>query len=321
MVAALLPGLRDLRSPLAAGYVWLLAMYIAFESSVPTESQATGIWESLLRLQDTISSLGAGVALSFAAYLLGSISEVLTSAVVASGRLLFTGRPARALWGRFASVGGADPPPGSGQVSASALGALNELATRRLRAVEDALPDGITLASAMREAQLSGDATRHLPRVARLIARALPQFVGARLSPDLRVDERLESDEAQRVDVVRNAMASHIAGQVVDELDLIRTNLRGRESELFSEVDRLRSEAELRVALALPMAALSGALATRSAAVPALAVLAGSAVLAVQGRGRRRESDDALIEAIRLDRAPTPSLERLEVLAKELAAG
>lgn len=316
MVAALLPGLRDLRAPLAAGYVWLLALYIAFESSIPTEAQATGVWQSILRLHGAVGSFGVGVALTFVAYLLGSISEVLTSALLGISRSDW--RPVGTLWARLSQL--REPPPGSGEVSRAGSAALHELATAHLRAVEDALPAGITLASVTRVASASSSAEpEHLRRVARLVERVLPQLSLSELPADLEVDMQLEIDEGKRADFVRNAMARHIAGQVVSELDLVRTNLRGRESELFSEIDRLRSEAELRLALALPMVALGTALASQSATGPAVAVLAASAVLAFQGRGRQRESDDALIEAIRLDRAPTPSLGRLEVLAKELA--
>jgi len=75
MLTSVLPGVRELRAPLAAGYLWLLALYIALEPLVPGQAQATGVWGSLLKLEAVASPVGLGVAITFVAYLVGSISE------------------------------------------------------------------------------------------------------------------------------------------------------------------------------------------------------------------------------------------------------
>ncbi len=73
MLANLLPGLRDIRAPLAAGYVWLVVGYIAFDPLVP--SKPHGIWETLSHLDHLASAVGLGVAVSFLAYVIGTLSQ------------------------------------------------------------------------------------------------------------------------------------------------------------------------------------------------------------------------------------------------------
>jgi hypothetical protein len=87
MLASLLPGLRELRTPLAIGWTWLAALWLAFGELIPTREQATGI---VLSLYDAIDVLGDATVLgilTFIAYLLGSLLEPQ------SDRLSSTPRP------------------------------------------------------------------------------------------------------------------------------------------------------------------------------------------------------------------------------------
>ncbi|MFF4392878.1 MULTISPECIES: hypothetical protein [unclassified Streptomyces] len=40
MLASLLPGLRELRTPLATGYLYLLLLFLLFSDSIPTKNEA-----------------------------------------------------------------------------------------------------------------------------------------------------------------------------------------------------------------------------------------------------------------------------------------
>ena len=76
MLMNLLPGLRDLRAPLAAGYLWLIGLWLLLVDAVPSRSKATGVVAHVYTLTH---DLGHGVvlaAISFAAYLVGSILSV-----------------------------------------------------------------------------------------------------------------------------------------------------------------------------------------------------------------------------------------------------
>ena len=75
MLVNLLPGLRELRAPLASGFVWLLTGWLIFAPRVPLASNAKGIWEDLYRLGEGVGRPGVLAAATFAAYIVGIFNE------------------------------------------------------------------------------------------------------------------------------------------------------------------------------------------------------------------------------------------------------
>ncbi|MGW1901987.1 hypothetical protein ACWCQB_32320 [Streptomyces hirsutus] len=76
MLASLLPGLRELRTPLAIGYLYALSLYLLLGDSIPSRSEAG---QQLQPLYDAAHWLGKPVVLAagaFLAYLMGSVLEV-----------------------------------------------------------------------------------------------------------------------------------------------------------------------------------------------------------------------------------------------------
>lgn len=73
MLASLLPGVRDLRTPLVAGYTLLLVLWLVFHDAIPTAVEATGIAASIYELRDLLGRPAMLAALTFVAYVLGSI--------------------------------------------------------------------------------------------------------------------------------------------------------------------------------------------------------------------------------------------------------
>src|SRR4051812_13097053 len=78
MIADLLPGVREFRAPLAAGYVWLAFVY--FVIGAPTEVDDAP--DPLQELLTALPTVATGIALSFVAYLIGSISQDLFGQVL-----------------------------------------------------------------------------------------------------------------------------------------------------------------------------------------------------------------------------------------------
>lgn len=71
---ALLPGLREIRAPLVAGYIWLVVGWLCLGSSLPSrETNAT--YGQLWVLIDAVGPIGAAVIASMAAYLIGSLVQ------------------------------------------------------------------------------------------------------------------------------------------------------------------------------------------------------------------------------------------------------
>lgn len=77
VLAQLLPAIREVRSPLVGGYVWLLSAWLFFGDAVPAslrESQVEA-WVLIGRLMDPLGAAGLAVVGSVAAYLVGSLAE------------------------------------------------------------------------------------------------------------------------------------------------------------------------------------------------------------------------------------------------------
>jgi hypothetical protein len=72
MLMNLLPGLPELRAPLAAGDLWLLGLWLMLADDVPGRADAAGFWRRFFKAMDTFTAIGQAAALTFAAYLLGS---------------------------------------------------------------------------------------------------------------------------------------------------------------------------------------------------------------------------------------------------------
>jgi hypothetical protein len=74
MLASLLPGLRDVRTPLTVGYLWLFILWLWFADKWPSERPRDD--GAIARIFDVQTLLGSSVmiaALSFVAYVLGSL--------------------------------------------------------------------------------------------------------------------------------------------------------------------------------------------------------------------------------------------------------
>src|SRR5688500_9162183 len=88
MLTSLLPGLRELRAPLVAGYVWVVGLWFAFGHLFPAAAQATGGWAEVNRIAGWAGRPGILAAVSLAAYLLGIFSVAMTKLVVRIGNLI-----------------------------------------------------------------------------------------------------------------------------------------------------------------------------------------------------------------------------------------
>jgi hypothetical protein len=74
MLTNLLPGLRELCAPLAAGYVWILALWLGLHPILPLHGKATGPYRDILDVADWAGKPGTFAAITFAAYLAGVLS-------------------------------------------------------------------------------------------------------------------------------------------------------------------------------------------------------------------------------------------------------
>ena len=73
MLSNILPGLRELRAPLAAGYLWLLALWLWLPWDLPAKDDLPDTLRRLYDLAPLVSAVGMSVVVSVAAFILGSI--------------------------------------------------------------------------------------------------------------------------------------------------------------------------------------------------------------------------------------------------------
>jgi len=88
MLASLLPGLRDLRTPLTVGYLWLLFGWFSFGDALPrSDPRDGGVVSRTYELVGILGAPAAVAALSFAAYVIGAIVTLPTEGGLATSLL------------------------------------------------------------------------------------------------------------------------------------------------------------------------------------------------------------------------------------------
>jgi hypothetical protein len=171
----LIPGLRELRAPLAAGSILLLAAWIAVDPSLPDKKHATGVYRSLLELGDIVSVLGKGAALGFGAYMVGSLYTSITAARVTSLE-----RPIQALQATLRRIRGPITSTAMRSDEGGSEGAVfsaGEILTKRgVRSLRGYVREGVT---AVRRT-LSGVGIR----LEQMERRSLPGLLGRSLNLD-----------------------------------------------------------------------------------------------------------------------------------------
>ena len=285
MLASLLPGLRELRTPLAAGYLWLVALWLAVAQSFPDRSDADGVAETVYELVDGVSVVGVGVAASFAAYIVGALSLAFFTTPL---RMLFRSE-------RLTQVEQLNP------FSKQARAAVEQLAREARVRLEGLV--------ALRETpleQLIAEEARPLGRAPRRRPRR-----PATLTASTRVLSPAESREAA------------LRRLILDDFKLVMTRLLGTETDLYSAIDRHRAEVEFRLGVIPPLAALACVVGVL-VGWPWSGIAAAAGVVAVAGLfwdavNRERDGNDLIADALAIRRVAAPTLERLETRATALA--
>jgi hypothetical protein len=335
MLLNLLPGLRELRAPLLTGYTWLLAGYIAFEPSVSRKTAQTGIWHILNHLRTEIGAVGTGVGLSVMAYLVGAVSQgifardglrpVIRQRYV---RLWLRHQWVRRLLKRLVPTRFHDridnpisgPTPWGriphGDVAQSALYVTFTTLAERISAVlADAGLTIHTLALAARD-ELQDSPLTGTRSALRPLVKILPVSAGLAGwdEPD---DETIESWHPLEI---MESLQYSVAGAAVKELGLARTGLVGKQKDLFSVIDRLDAEAELRLTLAPSLLGLAAALGWRASPWVAAIFVIATGVLVMQGQARSKHATESVIEALRLGRTRIPLFDQIEEATEDCRA-
>ncbi len=221
MLASLLPGVRDLRAPLAAGYLWLLAVWLGFESRMPAREDLPDSVAAVIDACGGLTPLAAGIAVSFLAYLLG---------VVVDGVYQILFAPAATARGHSE-----DRRPSSAlrETASIITNPFSRAGVRSLRPyIREKVADARRAASADSDDGLADVAVGI--GVYRFEAPKGPdrgEYAAFRAEVDALDDSRVFEDVQLRV-----------LSETLSELDLVAKRLIRDQPELYAEYDRLRSE-------------------------------------------------------------------------------
>jgi hypothetical protein len=288
MVTGVLPGLRELRAPLAAGYVWLLAAWLALGDELPTagDDKAPSL-DRLYRLEPVVSDLGLAVVASVAAYLVGSIAIDVQARVArllrdraqeprqkrqdADGRSqgivpLFAAVGASAVIGWIIAVNHDSSLPGAAALAyvLAALFWLNTIAGRYHEMGDHRAP------LERRQMNISDEGRREL------LEWLKEHVLGER------ADSKLTTDSLDYIDRNRN---------------LLKTRILNESAALHSEIDRPDAEATFRMAMWPALTVLVTYLVVAVSPLWTLAFVL-PIVLAWQWISLRRQANDALVTSL-----------------------
>ncbi|HKA69150.1 MAG TPA: hypothetical protein VKG85_08560 [Actinomycetes bacterium] len=310
MLTSVLPGLRELRAPLSAGFLWLLALWFAAERVVPERATASGPVASAYRLGGLLETIGLGAAVAFAAYLVGSLSVFLFSTPLR--RIMRTSAEAPRNWRDTLSIGAWRALQ---QVAQDAAERLNAVLSLSGTDISEAI---IRFRWVPREPDPSQAAPSKLvatrPRPGPWWRRVLAKYRKPRRYPHSPGAWDLPADRDQR----------QLAELVVPDLPVIATTrLLGKHPDMFSAVDRDRAEVDFRLAVIPPVLALAIAVAGYELGwIGLLVVVVGCAVvvgLMLDAIHQQRLAYNLLLDLLQVNEITAPSLERLESWAADRA--
>ena len=89
VLTSVLPGLREVRTPLTAGVIWLLVVWLVVAPRMPENAaELQGVPRDLWRLSEWAGRPATVAALSVVAYVVGLLSEALSNRLVPVGNVL-----------------------------------------------------------------------------------------------------------------------------------------------------------------------------------------------------------------------------------------
>lgn len=241
VLAQILPGFRDFRTPLVTGYVWLIILWILVGMPIPSKDEKTGILGLINSSEAYLTPAAYLAVISFAAYMIGILLTIDFSQATA----LVHKYGFRIEW-TLNEKGKSRPHVIWHKADTAYRKALNRKSEATLTKV---------LWAAMRRVELRDVPWTTVYRTYNLMIPS--QEVYDERSQELYGDGgEPELKRRLRKEGLREA-ALLLYSEMDDEISTLATQLQEKSKELFSSYDRERSEAEFRLSLAIPIAVLS----------------------------------------------------------------
>ncbi len=303
MLAQILPGFRDFRTPLVTGYLWLTALWIIIGMPVPSKDEKTGPIGIVNALGQYLSPVAVPVALSFLAYVVGILlaidSKFATKTIARFGfKLQRVGTETGGT--KWQKIRYADT-----RVHPSAT-------------VEEASTLTKVLFEAMGRVETRDvhwgvvyDEYHIKPPESEDYYDQLQELVG----------DKVELERRLRKQGLRQ-LTPLLSRELGSEIPVLATKLQEKNKDLFDSYDRDRSEAEFRLSIALPVLVLSvlGAILTFGGSwiVGLVFLVAGLVVfiaLLLKGWRKILDSTGVVVTALEIGTIDSTVIERLDSLS------
>jgi hypothetical protein len=321
-VLGALPGIREIRSALAGGYLWIVVLWLALDPGLGESDFDIEPYRSAHHLGDEVGPVALGVAITFAAYLIGTFFNEARGVLA---RLYLRARQS-ASTGPEAVAGSEEATQRRRRRRREALsGALPErrphLPSKRRdarpRRSDQALANWINqliLEMALFGAQLGGAAVTASSVFAEAafelneaIQRGVNSFVRRLIS--IRIEPYRPFVSEHGVKAIERYLRQQVpqgqlaVADVIADFPIIRTRLIHRSPDTVSEHDRLRAEADFRSAIFFPLLGIIAILVIKVSWLWAAATLP-LLILISTARAKRREAGDILADLLGVVEAP-----------------
>jgi hypothetical protein len=285
MLASLLPGLRDLRAPLASGYLWLAFAWACFSSQLTDAVQRNDPVHELVVETGVLGPTRLLAILTFVAFLIGAVCNVSSRRFATL--VIWYWDP---VWER--TVGRA-----YGKVHRKVNFGAPQARTSRAGGAQRRTPARETTPDTD---HLKGTAIGGL-HVSTIAHRHLLTFLRSRPGGAAAVPPEAELDDPRLRERTR---------PVYDEIPQLAIRLAKDQPTLFDAYDRAHAEADFRVTVAFPLAALGVRLMWIWWPAGVL-LIAGSPFMLAAAMTKEREANDVVIEAVCIDAVQSEAVNRL----------
>lgn len=304
MLAQVLPGFRDFRTPLVTGYLWLTVLWVSAQMPIPSTDETAGPVGLVNWLNGYTSSAALLAIMSFVAFLVGILLTVDTKqANMFMARYGFT---------RTTDEDGTYSHPRKFVMHRRYLPYRQSLPAETRYAIVSILDEALE----------------------RLVARGVSRETLQRQNPHLEFDSK-DPNEVKPQGVHERArmllkegfmqLVPALTGQLHDEIPVLATKLQEKNERLFETYDRFRSEAEFRMSVALPLFGLAVAsgitwIVNANMLLGICAIIIGvviSAILIRKGWVKLQESSSVVITALEIGTIQSQVIERLDSLPGE----
>jgi hypothetical protein len=285
LLAQILPGFRDFRTPLVTGYLWLVVLWMLVGMPLPDKDATAGVMGAINAFGNFLTPTVYVAVLSFFAYVMGMLLmvDIKTGSVIRLGR-----------WLSLPYITHRDVDVINGHIES----AFHRARVRRANGHEIEREFGL---AHMIQTQEDNDVLR-------------AENNGSQLG----MDNDVRNNALKQ-------LHTPLSKEIVESIPMLAIKLQDRNPLLYSSYDRDKSESEFRLSIALPLAVLSVEflLMGFDRSLPMWPWAAGAGLLAavglvVKGFQKRFSSVNVVVTALEIGTIESQTISRLDAVASDV---